>query len=62
MPADEPRGRGLLDDDLYDVLAVEAARLAEEGLLFKVVVVGAVYELRGESTLSRRATRYRRFE
>ena len=36
---------GLLDDDVYNVLAIEIAALAEEGLFRVVVVVGPELEL-----------------
>ncbi len=45
VAADEP-GRGLLPhDDVDDVLAVEVALVAEEGLLAVVVILGVVHEL-----------------
>ena len=45
MPRDEACSRLLLADDVDDVLAVEVARLPEEGLLTVVVVFLAVLEV-----------------
>ena len=39
VAGDEPRSRGLLDDDVDNVPTVEIARLAEERLLTVVVVI-----------------------
>ena len=45
MAGDKSRGGGLLDDDVYDVLAVEVACLAQEGFLSLVVVFFNEYEI-----------------
>ena len=47
VPPDEAPGRGLLHDDVDDVLAVEAPGVAQEGLLRVVVQLFAVDEARG---------------
>ena len=47
VAGDEARRGGLLDDDAHDVVAVEVAGLAQEGLLAVVVVVRAEDERRG---------------
>ena len=49
VAGDEPGRRRLPDDDVYDVVAVEVALVAEEGLLSIVVVLGLVLELPGEA-------------
>ena len=46
MPRDELRGRLLPHDDLYDLLAVQVAAVAQEGLEAVVVQLLAVYEVR----------------
>ena len=40
MPRYEAGGGFLLNDDVYDVLAVEVSGVAEEGLLVVVVFIG----------------------
>src|SRR6266851_6530921 len=53
MPANEFAACRLLHDDVEDVLAVEPALVAEEGLLAVVMVFRAILELPGEAAIRR---------
>ena len=51
MAGDEAGGGRLLDDDVDDVLAVEVAGFAEEGLVALVVVFRVIDELGGVAAI-----------
>ena len=51
VPGNEPGGGRLLADNIDDVLSVEVARLAEEGLLAVVVVIGMKLEVPRDSSV-----------